>query len=1085
MADPKVRIIVEADDSQAKKLEKTLKDLKLAADAIASAMNKAADASAKQDTAQARAAISAQKLATAQAQTALAQQRVSTEAERTAAAHLRAAGAQDRAAQSANKLSAADAEVARVTAQGEKELAKYERQLARTATAKGDAAEKAARLKMSTEKLLETLRNVTFAAGVLGTTFSKAFDMAEQGAQITQTAIAFEHFSTSIAGVPDLLEQLNAGAAGTISEFELMRSTMTLVAGTTQEAGAGLARAAPQLLEIARAAQILNPALGDTTYFYESLATGIKRLEPRWIDNLGLIVRARDAYAKHAQALGISTQALTAEQKSQAFLNEVLRVGNLLIEQNGGAVSSAVDPYSRFRVEIEEAGNALKQFLAEGLLPYIQLINGEFSASSDATIKKNQEAALSLEELTKAYQDLEKQAGIAAGRNPIMPTFFVDDPETIAANMEVIRREMALAAGSFEEFVAAMTGRNLTNVTYTLQADSSAWAELRTVYDQATEGIHQYTRAVEEQKTGLAGYAPVQEQSIELTEEQAEALQKLKEQWADVAVEMLKSAGDLNEFGTGLLAAADGADLASGRIFKLAAAMGILSESELKAAQNAYEFQQIQAKLMEEFARTGDIQAFTSRITAAAQRLGIDYQTAAQKAAQATQLLTLAAGMGAGSFVRFAQGLGIAANNALNLKKANDAASQSVQRLATVSSGAASAFINALEGGMSGGGGGSGIDAAVQKQQEWNQAFATSFMQLLDAEEPIENWNAELLKSAAAAGASAETLQLLAVATGDYSEEQIANALKGAAMRQAIEEISSALVDGRATTEEALAAVAGFQDQLAQGGSLKLDLQAYGIEELNEATAGAGGGAGSAAAETQNWTDNLLKLASQGKLTAEDLVLLAGATGKYSDAQIQAALKTLLMQQKLEELSQQIGKRPMQAIIEDLREFESDLEKEFLLQFGTGDTEEAIERVHRGLERLPTEIDIKINIKADPIPDLSGLPGAQNPLSGSAEATQFGGPLLGANIVGEVRPELIVGGQVIPRIPPGYLMAQDGFAQAVAMAMANTMSSLPSYTNTTNINRSNTVNNNQRQLVINAPTTGAFNNSTAREIGAF
>lgn len=83
---------------------------------------------------------------------------------------------------------------------------------------------------------------------------------AEEGAQIQQTAISFDNFANNIAGIPDLLDQLTAAADGTVSEFQLLTSTLTLTAGVSPKIATELAQASPQLLEIARAAAIINPA---------------------------------------------------------------------------------------------------------------------------------------------------------------------------------------------------------------------------------------------------------------------------------------------------------------------------------------------------------------------------------------------------------------------------------------------------------------------------------------------------------------------------------------------------------------------------------------------------------------------------------------------------------------------------------------------------------------------------------------------------------------------------------------------------------------------------------------------------------
>ena len=73
--------------------------------------------------------------------------------------------------------------------------------------------------------------------------------------------------------------------------MKLMSATSTLLAGTSGDLATALGNATPQLLEIAKAANKLNPSLGDTAFLYESIATGVKRASPMILDNLGLTIK--------------------------------------------------------------------------------------------------------------------------------------------------------------------------------------------------------------------------------------------------------------------------------------------------------------------------------------------------------------------------------------------------------------------------------------------------------------------------------------------------------------------------------------------------------------------------------------------------------------------------------------------------------------------------------------------------------------------------------------------------------------------------------------------------------------------------
>jgi hypothetical protein len=213
-----------------------------------------------------------------------------------------------------------------------------------------------------------------------GFAVKKAFDFAEQGAMIGQTADSFELLIRKTGAETDLLEQLRVASRGTITDQQLMASTATLLAGAQGELVTQLANSTPQLLEIAKAAQKLNPSLGDTTFLYNSLATGIKRASPLILDNLGLTISIEEANRKYAESLGKTVAQLTEEEKKIALLNATLAAGDVLIQQVGGNVDSAADAFARLRTNIGNAANELKQNLGTAVLPMISTWNAAFEA---------------------------------------------------------------------------------------------------------------------------------------------------------------------------------------------------------------------------------------------------------------------------------------------------------------------------------------------------------------------------------------------------------------------------------------------------------------------------------------------------------------------------------------------------------------------------------------------------------------------------------------------------------------------------------------------------------------------------------
>ncbi len=261
--------------------------------------------------------------------------------------------------------------IVKAIAQGFEEVNKKQKSL-------GDQAEKTqskfSKAGEGFKSFTKGLASVGVAAGITAIAIKKLFDVAAQGAAIRQQAESFDLLIEKTGATGDILEELRVSAKGTVTDFELMSSTATLLAGASGDLARELAQSTPELLEIAKAANKLNPALGSTTFLYDSLARGIKRASPLILDNLGLIIKVGDANEAMAKSLGKTVSELTANDKAQAILNDTLRAGQVLIEQVGGNTNSATDAFARMTAAIKNQTDAGKASLGEFLAPAAEAI---------------------------------------------------------------------------------------------------------------------------------------------------------------------------------------------------------------------------------------------------------------------------------------------------------------------------------------------------------------------------------------------------------------------------------------------------------------------------------------------------------------------------------------------------------------------------------------------------------------------------------------------------------------------------------------------------------------------------------------
>ena len=249
-----------------------------------------------------------------------------------------------------------------------------------------------------------TITTVTAGVAAFTGAWNKIMDFGMVGAQVNVTTDSFERMRIELGQSDDYLKRLREASKGTITDMKLMAGATTLVAGTTKEFGSELFSAYPQLIEYAKAASKLNPALGDTSFMLESIATGIKRGSPLILDNLGLVVKIGEANKIYADKLGKTVTQLTAEDKQMALLNATMKAGDRLVEQVGGTTDAATDSFERMNVSTEN----LKNEIASGLAPWIARAADAFTlllTGNKKIVAAFEEQKLMVAKTTYSYED--------------------------------------------------------------------------------------------------------------------------------------------------------------------------------------------------------------------------------------------------------------------------------------------------------------------------------------------------------------------------------------------------------------------------------------------------------------------------------------------------------------------------------------------------------------------------------------------------------------------------------------------------------------------------------------------------------
>jgi hypothetical protein len=218
---------------------------------------------------------------------------------------------------------------------------------------------------------------------------------------------------------------------------------------------------------------------------------------------------------------------------------------------------------------------------------------------------------------------------------------------------------------------------------------------------------------------------------------------------------------------------------------------------------------------------------------------------------------------------------------------------------------------------------------------------------LADATEETDYMSLALFQAADAAGADADTLFDLADTLGLYTAAELEAAIATVALRTALDRLGEAVALGAMTMEDAISALQDLMVSMPDAVDL-MERQSQVThhitsnyrrmsEEEREAAAAARELARAmahtgdvfidflptAAEDTDAWAMALFNAADAAGASAEQLALLGGALGIYSEEQVEAALASAALQIKIEELAQAIAAEEvgMEAAIAQLQQF--------------------------------------------------------------------------------------------------------------------------------------------------------------------
>ncbi len=208
--------------------------------------------------------------------------------------------------------------------------------------------------------LVATIGDVMNIAGQAGRVFETAFDLAKEGAGIQRANERLERMAATINSTADsITTRLQAATGGIVSNAELTASALQIIS-------LGLAQNEDDVIRLGTVVAGLGLDMQQVILTFAN--NSIMRL-----DALGLSVDGVRQRAQELEAQGFDA--------NKAFDTAVLEQLEGRLQTLQGGVQDNASAIQEFSAGITNATDRVKVFLAEGLTPWMRLLNGEYSAA--------------------------------------------------------------------------------------------------------------------------------------------------------------------------------------------------------------------------------------------------------------------------------------------------------------------------------------------------------------------------------------------------------------------------------------------------------------------------------------------------------------------------------------------------------------------------------------------------------------------------------------------------------------------------------------------------------------------------------
>ncbi len=265
------------------------------------------------------------------------------------------------------------------------------------ASAKGDLQKFGAEASTYGSQASSSMSSLTGVISTVGAAFAgvtaavavgkQVFDFGIEGAQLQRLEQAGQNLAAGMGeSFDNIVAAIRKASLGMVSNADIM-----LAANRAMMLGVG--QSAEQMADLMQVAAFRARAMGiTTTQAFNDIVTGIGRMSPMILDNLGIVIDSETRFREYAASIGTTADKLDDATKKQVLLNQVIAEGKKQIDDAGGLALDNAGKVEQMDAAWKNFGDTWKMLIAP--------VSGDIAAWLTSLIDPTQQVANNLNQMS-------------------------------------------------------------------------------------------------------------------------------------------------------------------------------------------------------------------------------------------------------------------------------------------------------------------------------------------------------------------------------------------------------------------------------------------------------------------------------------------------------------------------------------------------------------------------------------------------------------------------------------------------------------------------------------------------------------